>query len=137
MPRYALRIDYDGRPFAGWQRQADLAARRVAPQSQLDAAQHNLTATRNQLAALKQQLAGIAAQLGGGPDMPVERHPRYQAALAARDQATRNLDHTVVKAPMDGITAQVPSLQPGEYLQSGQAALALAMAPKTWIPLKQ
>ena len=24
MPRYALRIDYDGRPFAGWQRQTDL-----------------------------------------------------------------------------------------------------------------
>lgn len=24
MPRYALRIEYDGRPFAGWQRQASL-----------------------------------------------------------------------------------------------------------------
>jgi tRNA pseudouridine38-40 synthase len=26
MPRYALRIEYDGRPFSGWQRQAALAS---------------------------------------------------------------------------------------------------------------
>ncbi|MEK0082984.1 HlyD family secretion protein [Benzoatithermus flavus] len=116
-----------------YQRQLDLVNRRVAPQSQLDAAQHDLAAARNQLAALKQQLAGIAAQLGGDADAPVERHPRYQAALAAHDQAARNLDHTIVRAPMDGITAQVASLQPGEYLQAGQAAFALVATDHVWV----
>lgn len=115
------------------QRQLDLVNRRVAPQSQLDAAQHDLAAAHSQLEALKRQLAGIAAQLGGDPDAPVERHPRYQAALAARDQAARDLDHTVVRAPMAGITAQVSSLQPGEYLQAGQAAFALVATDHVWV----
>jgi membrane fusion protein (multidrug efflux system) len=116
-----------------YQRQLDLTNRRVAAQSQLDAAQHDLATARNEVAALRQKLAGIAAQLGGDPNAPVERHPRYQAALAARDQAARNLDHTSVKAPMDSVTAQVSALQPGEYLEAGQAAMALVATDHVWI----
>lgn len=114
-------------------RQTDLVSRRVTSQSQLDAAEHDLASARNQLAGLQEQLAGIAAQLGGDPAGPAERHPRYLAALAARDQAARNLARTVVKAPMDGITAQVASLQPGEYLEAGQAAFALVATDHVWV----
>lgn len=116
-----------------FRRQQDLAVRRVAPQSQLDAATHDLASARNRLIALRQELNGIAARLEGNPAAPIERHPRYRAALAARDKAARDLDHTIVRAPVDGIVAQVAALQIGEYLPAGQAAFALVALDHVWI----
>ena len=103
------------------------------PSSQLDAARHNLDSARGELAALEQEQAGIAAQLVGDPAAPIERHPRYLAAVASRDRAQHDLDNTVVRSPIDGMTARVPSLQPGEYLDAGQAAFALVASDHVWI----
>jgi membrane fusion protein (multidrug efflux system) len=113
-------------------RQADLAGRRVSAQAQLDAARHDLDAARARVAALQEQQAGITAQLNGDPAAPVERHPRYLAAVAARDRAAHDLAATVVRASIDGMTARVSSLQPGEYLDAGQAAFALVGTDR-WI----
>ncbi len=114
-------------------RQVDLVSRRATAQAQLDSAQHDLDSARAQLAALRQQQAGIAAQLGGNPAAPVEQHPRDLAAVAARERAAHELEHTVVRASMDGITAKVPSLQPGEYLEAGKAAFALVSTDHVWV----
>ncbi|MFO1046880.1 MAG: HlyD family secretion protein [Geminicoccaceae bacterium] len=113
-------------------RQVDLAGRRVSAQAQLDAAQHDLDAARAKVGALQEQQAGIVAQLNGDPAAPIERHPRYLAAVAARDRAAHDLDATVVHASIDGMTARVSSLQPGEYLDAGQAAFALVGTDR-WI----
>src|SRR6266568_4841571 len=63
------------------------------------------------------------ARLGGNPDIPVAEHPQYQQAKANVDEAQRQLDHTVVRAPFNGIVTQVDTLQPGTYLVSQTAAL--------------
>jgi len=42
---------------------------------------------------------GIAANLNGDPDAPIENHPRYKDAVATRDEAARQLAHTIVRAP--------------------------------------
>ena len=42
----------------------------------------------------------------------------------ARDQAQLNLDHTVIRAPFDGVVGN-GAAQPGEYVQPGQRLLAL------------
>jgi membrane fusion protein, multidrug efflux system len=115
-----------------YDRQADLAGRRVSAQAQLDAARHNLDAAHSRVSALEQRQAGIAAQLNGDPAAPVERHPRYLAAVAARDWAAHDLANTVVRASIDGTAARVSSLQPGEYLEEGQAAFALVGTDR-WI----
>ena len=105
-------------------RQQDLAGRRVSPQSQLDAARHNLDAARS-----AGRGAGAGAGRHRGParrrarPAPVERHPRYRAALAARDQAARDLDHTVVRAPIDGIVTQVLGPPAGRVPAGGPGGL--------------
>ena len=92
------------------------------------------TAPRSELAALR-AAAWPASRRSSAAirQAPIEQHPRYQAAVAARDQAARDLDHTVVRASIDGMTARVPSLQPGEYLEAGQAAFALVATDHVWI----
>ncbi|MCU4653206.1 tRNA pseudouridine(38-40) synthase TruA [Roseibacterium sp. SDUM158016] len=69
MPRYALRIEYDGRPFAGWQRQAD----QPSVQGALEAA----------LAALEPDVPPIAA--AGRTDAGVHATGQVAQADLARD----------------------------------------------------
>ena len=70
----------------------------------------------------EQQAAVQLAKLGGRIGVPLEQHPEYLQAKAARDEAQRQLDHTVVKAPFDGTVTQVSSLQPGAMIVSSLAA---------------
>ncbi|HEY4860253.1 MAG TPA: efflux RND transporter periplasmic adaptor subunit, partial [Xanthobacteraceae bacterium] len=66
-------------------------------------------------------------------DIPVEQHPRYRDAVAQRNEAARQLDHTVVKAPFAGIVTNVPSLAPGKYLQASMTAFYLVATDYVWV----
>ncbi len=117
----------------GFKRQQDLATKSVASQATFDQARHDLDSARLKLAQLESQLAGIAANLNGKPDAPVEDHPRYKDAVAARAEAQRQLDHTTVRAPMDGIVTNVPSLQKGQYLEAATNAFSLVSTDHVWV----
>ncbi len=91
-------------------------------QQNVDQARATLQTAQSQSASLEQQAAVQLAKLGGRTGIPVERHPEYLQARAARDEAQRQLDHTVVKAPFEGTVTQVSSLQPGAMLVSSMAA---------------
>jgi membrane fusion protein, multidrug efflux system len=123
-------IDYYDREF---RRQQDLAAKNVASQQAFDTARRNLQNAQQKLASLDQQLAAIAANLNGDPDIPVEQHPRYRDAVAQRDEAARQLDHAVVKAPFAGVVTNVPSIAPGKYLQASMTAFYLVASDHVWI----
>ena len=96
-------------------------------------ARRNLQNAQQKLASLNQQLAAIAANLNGDPDIPVEQHPRYLDAMAQRDEAARQLDHTVVKAPFAGIVTNVPAIAPGKYLQASMTAFYLVATDHVWV----
>lgn len=114
-------------------RQHDLLTAHVASQESYETANRNLVDAQQKLASLRQQLAGLAAALSGDPDMPVERQPRYRVALAARDEAQRQLDHTVVTAPFAGIVTNVPAIAPGKYLAAAATAFFLVATDHVWV----
>jgi membrane fusion protein (multidrug efflux system) len=114
-------------------RQQELLNAHVASQQTFDTARRNLQSAQQKLASLNQQLAAIAANLNGDPDGPVEQNPRYLDALAQRDEAARQLDHTVVKAPFAGIVTNVPSIAPGKYLEASTTAFYLVATDYVWV----
>ncbi|MDB5482019.1 MAG: hemolysin secretion protein [Caulobacteraceae bacterium] len=114
-------------------RQQDLLTAHVASQSSFDSAHRNLQTAQQKVASLDQQLAAIAANLNGDPGGPVERNPRYLEAVAQRDEAARQLEHTVVRAPFAGIATNVPSIAPGKYLQASTTAFYLVSADHVWV----
>jgi membrane fusion protein, multidrug efflux system len=116
-----------------FKRQQQLLVNNFTPRATFDAAQNTLQGAQQKLGSLNAQLAGIAANLNGNPDAPIEDHPRYKDALAARNEAARQLAHTVVHAPFAGIVTNVPSLQPGQYLAAAATAFNIVSADRVWI----
>jgi membrane fusion protein (multidrug efflux system) len=119
--------------MVNFQRQEQLIANNFTPRATFDAARNTLQGSQQKLASLDAQLAGIAANLNGNPGAPIEDHPRYKDALAARDEAARQLAHTVVRAPFAGIVTNVPSLQPGQYLAAAATAFNIVSTDHVWV----
>jgi len=114
-------------------RQQDLLNAHVASESTYYTAHRNLENAQQKLASLNQQLAAIAANLHKSPGGPIERDPSYQNAVAQRDEAARQLAHTVVRAPFPGIVTNVPSIAPGKYLPASTTAFYLVHADHVWV----
>ncbi|HEY2677432.1 MAG TPA: HlyD family secretion protein [Steroidobacteraceae bacterium] len=114
-------------------RQQDLLNEHVASESTFDTAHRNLQNAQQKLASVAQQLAAIAANLDGDPDGPVEQNPRYLEAVAQRDEAARQLSHSIIRAPFAGIVTNVPSIAPGKYLPASTTAFYLVATDHVWV----
>lgn len=119
--------------MTNFKRQEQLLSNNFTPRATYDAAKNALQSAQQKLASLQQQLEGLAANLNGDPNAPIEDHPRYKDAVAARDEAARQLDHTTVHAPFDGIVTNVPTLQPGQYLAASTVGFNLVSSDHVWV----
>jgi membrane fusion protein, multidrug efflux system len=119
--------------MVNFQRQEQLIANNFTPKATFDAARNTLQGSQQKLASLNEQLGGLAANLNGDPDAPIENHPKYKDAIAARDEAARQLAHTIVRAPFAGIVTNVPSLQPGQYLAAAATAFNVVSTDHVWV----
>ncbi|MBW8908222.1 MAG: HlyD family secretion protein [Mesorhizobium sp.] len=118
---------------AAFQRQQDLLKTSTASKATFDSAQHDLVAARQKVIVAKAQAQSMLAQLGGDAGQPVEKNPFYLQAQSAVDDAQRNLNDAIVKAPFDGIVTNVDALQVGKYLPASQPAFSLVSSTDIWI----
>jgi len=116
-----------------FKRQSDLAAHGAATAQQLDLSQHQADTARRKLAVAQHELAGLAAELSGRPDLPVEQQPRYLAAKAMLDKVQYDLGRTVIRAPDNGVVANVSTLRPGQYLAAGTPGFSLVETDRIWV----
>ena len=114
-------------------RKASLVKSNVGSQLDLDNAGTALVTASAQLEFLKQQLSSSKTQLLGNPDLPIEQFPPYAQAKASLDQAERNLDHTVMRAPMAGVATQVDQIQLGRFVMAGTPAFSVIDTSKPWV----
>jgi membrane fusion protein (multidrug efflux system) len=130
------QVELDETTYA---RDAALLKTNAVAQSTYDQAHFTLDGDKSKLESLRQLAQVQLARLGGNADFDVTEHPQYLQVKAQVDEAQRQLDHTVVRAPFDGVVTQVDTLQPGTYLVSQTAALtntgavALVATNDLWI----
>ena len=124
------QVDLDETNF---DRNAKLLKTATVSQAVFDQTRYTLDNDKSKLAALQQQAMVQLAKLGGNPDIAVTDHPQYRQAQAQVDEAQRQLDHTVVKAPFAGIVTNVPAIAPGKYLAASTTAFFLVDTDHVWI----
>jgi membrane fusion protein, multidrug efflux system len=114
-------------------RKATLAKSNFGSQLDLDNSSTALVTANAELAFVKQQTSSAKTQLLGNADLPLEQFPPYVLAKAALDQAERNLDHTEMRAPMDGIATQVDQIQLGRFVVAGTPVFSVIDTAKPWV----
>jgi membrane fusion protein (multidrug efflux system) len=101
--------------------------------SEYDNARFQLAANQQSVNALKTAAAVQLARLGGDPEVDVRSMSDYLQAQARLDEAQRQLDHTIIRAPFGGVVTQVETVQPGMYLAAAMAAFGLVSTDRIWI----
>jgi membrane fusion protein (multidrug efflux system) len=114
-----------------FERLTALAAKKLASDVDVDSAQHKAENTAQEVTVKERSLEAILARLGGDPDRPLEDQAMYRAAKTLLDTAALDLEHTVVRAPFDGIASKVPKV--GHYVTPGGAVMSVVADKGAWI----
>ena len=114
-------------------RKQALVNQKVGSQLDLDNSATSLVTAGAQAQFVKQNLSNAKAQLLGNPDLPMEEFPPYAQARAQLDMAQRNLDHTVLRAPMAGVATQVEQIQLGRFVAAGTPVFSIIDVANPWV----
>jgi membrane fusion protein, multidrug efflux system len=115
------------------ERKNKLANTQAGSQADLDTAASAMVTAQLQAQFAIQQRDTTLSQLLGNPDLPIARFPEYAQAKAALDQAQRDSDHTVVRAPISGTATQVDNIQVGRFIAAGTPILSVIDDQAPWV----
>jgi membrane fusion protein (multidrug efflux system) len=115
------------------ERKQQLVNQKVGSQLDLDNSATGLVTAGAQAQFVKQQLSNAKAQLLGNPDLPMAEFPPYAQAKAQLDMAQRNLDHTLLRAPMAGVATQVEQIQLGRFVAAGTPVFSIIDVANPWV----
>ena len=109
---------------ADYDRVAALEAKAFASTASLDSARAAMEQSAAAVAAAEAAVDASRANAAVANATKTEAERALDQYTLARDQAQLNLDHTVIRAPFDGVVGN-GAAEPGEYVQPGQRLLAL------------
>ncbi|HET9033193.1 MAG TPA: HlyD family secretion protein [Dokdonella sp.] len=109
----------------------ELRSRGLVAQKALDDAINDVTTARGTRDSDSASLAKSRTMLGGAVDTPLNELSGYRVVMAQLAKAKLDLSHAEVRAPIDGTIGKM-HLQPGDYLNVGQAAMPL-VSNSLWV----
>jgi len=114
-------------------RKQRLLSSQAGSQADVDTAAGGLVTAELQAKFTEQQRDTTLAQLLDDPNLPLEQFPEYAQAKAALDGAQRDLNHTVIRAPISGIATQVDSIQLGRFVPAGTPVFSVVDDEAPWV----
>jgi membrane fusion protein, multidrug efflux system len=114
-------------------RKTSLLASKAASQLDVDTAESAAVQAELILEFTVQQQTSTLNQLLGDPALPIEDFPAYRQAKAAVEQAERDLNHTVLRAPISGTASQVDNIQLGRFVPAGTPVFGVIDDAAPWV----
>ncbi|MCF8475830.1 MAG: HlyD family secretion protein [Pseudolabrys sp.] len=115
------------------ERKSKLVASQSGSQADVDGAMSTLVTAQLQAQYSKQQRDTTLSSLLGDANLPLAQFPEYAQAKAALDNAQRDLDHTVLRAPISGTATQVDNIQLGRFVAAGGPILSVIDDQAPWV----
>ena len=114
-------------------RKSKLVATQAGSQADVDTSTGTLVTAQLQAQFSSQQREDALNNLLGNPELPLEKFPAYMQAKAALDQAQRDVDHTVLRAPISGTATQIDNIQLGRFVAAGSPILSVIDDSAPWV----
>ncbi len=114
-------------------RKTKLVSSQAGSQTDLDTAIGALITAQQIELFTEQQRDTTLNSLLGDANLPLEKFPEYAQAKAALDQAQRDFDHTVLRAPITGTATQVDNIQLGRFVAAGAPIFSVIDDQAPWV----